>query len=128
MYNDDFKEMKIESDIFEDARASFNDVLQKLFLALANSKSSEGSITLKVNVETIKKSIRNTDMTIESEYRDIICPFFNYKVSSQVAVKNEAAGTNNPEMELKYDHAKKEFILKQIANTEQKSIFDDDMN
>lgn len=128
MYNDDFKEMKIESDIFEDARASFNDVLQKLFLALANSKSSEGSITLKVNVETIKKSIRNTDMTIESEYRDIICPFFNYKVSSQVAVKNEAAGTNNPEMELKYDHDKNEFILKQIANTEQKSIFDDDMN
>ena len=45
---DNITELTLESDVFEDARAKFDGVLQKLFKSMLDSKSEEGSITLKI--------------------------------------------------------------------------------
>lgn len=122
---DNFKELTLESDVFEDARNKFNGVLQKLFKSMVDAKSDEGSLTLKIDVEMITNVIPNTSAEVESNEREIHVPRFSYKVSSQVAVKNEQKGINSPEMELVYDADKMAYVLQYIANTEQQSIFDE---
>ena len=62
----------------------------------------------------------------EKGERNIHVPSFSYKVSSQVAVKNEQKGNKNPEMELAFDPDTSTFVLQYINNTTQRSMFDDD--
>lgn len=62
----------------------------------------------------------------EKQEREIHVPSFSYKVSSQVAVKNEQKGNKNPEMELAFDPDSATFVLQYINNTTQRSMFDDD--
>lgn len=45
-----YEEMKIESDVFQQARDNFNLYLQRLFDGMKKNNSSEGSITLKVDI------------------------------------------------------------------------------
>lgn len=123
---EDVKELTIESEVFDDARSKFNGVLQKLFQSMMDAKSDEGSLTLKVDVEMISKSIPNTDESLGGEEREIHVPSFSFKISSQVAVKNESKGGSSPEMELVYDPDLMCYVLQYIANTTQRSIFDSD--
>ena len=121
----DNTKLTLESDVFEDARAKFDGGLQRLFKAMLESKSDQGSITLKVDVDISRMSIPNYDET-EEKNRDICVPSFSYKVVSQVAVKDEAKGNKNPDMELMFDPTTSTFQLQYINNTEQRSMFDDD--
>ena len=123
---DNITELTLESDVFEDARAKFDGVLQKLFKSMLDSKSEEGSITLKIDVEMQTMSVPHFENGEEKEERNIHVPSFSYKVSSQVAVKNEQKGNKNPEMELAFDPDTSTFVLQYINNTTQRSMFDDD--
>ena len=123
---DNIMELTLESDVFEDARAKFDGVLQKLFKSMLDSKSDEGSITLKINVDMQSMSVPHYKDGEEKEEREIHVPSFSYKVSSQVAVKNEQKGNKNPEMELAFDPDSATFVLQYINNTTQRSMFDDD--
>lgn len=123
---DNITELTLESDVFEDARAKFDGVLQKLFKSMLDSKSEEGSITLKIDVEMQTMSVPHFENGEEKGERNIHVPSFSYKVSSQVAVKNEQKGNKNPEMELAFDPDTSTFVLQYINNTTQRSMFDDD--
>lgn len=123
---DNFKELTLESDVFEDARNKFNVVMQRLFKSMVEAKSDAGSLTLKIDVEMMTETIPNTDENLGGKEREIRVPSFSYKVSSQVAVKNEDKGNNSPQMELVWDADKMAFVLHYIANTAQRTIFDAD--
>lgn len=47
---ENIQELVIEDEIFEEARNNFNRVLQRLFRNMIDSGSSDGSITLKIDV------------------------------------------------------------------------------
>lgn len=65
------------------------------------------------------------DPAIEGETRKILTPKFSHKIGSVMQIKNEAkGGANYDDMELVWDEAAGEYILKAIVNTEQMSIFD----
>lgn len=55
--SENIKELRITSEVFEDARNKFDGVLQKLFKTMLESRSDEGSITMKVDV-----SIKTTEI------------------------------------------------------------------
>lgn len=126
MIMDNMQELVIEDVTFEEARQNFNRVLQRLFRSMLDSGSSEGSITLKVDVSLTREFIPNNDPEVEGESREIQKPKFDHKVSSTVTVKDELKGNKNPEMELVWDEEKQMYVLAYIANTGQRSIFDKD--
>ena len=123
---EDYKELGIESDVFQDAREKFNQVLQRLFKSMTETGSTEGKITLNLDVSMSVEEIPNFDPRIEGEKRKCSKPDFNYKVSSAIQVKDEQKGSNNPQMELIWDDDLKMYVLRPVANTDQRSIFDAD--
>lgn len=123
---DNFKKLTIESDVFEDARNKFNVVMQRLFKSMVEANSDAGSLTLKIDVDMQSMSISHYKDGEYKQEREIHIPSFSYKVSSQVAVKNEQKGNENPEMELAFDPDSATFVLQYINNTTQRSMFDDD--
>lgn len=123
---DDIQELVIEDETFEEARANFNRVLQRLFKNMVDSDSTDGSITLKIDVTLDREYIPNYDPNIEGESRKIHKPKFKHKVSSNITVKDELSGNKNPEMQLVWDEERQMYVLAYISGTEQRSIFDKD--
>jgi hypothetical protein len=122
--SENIKELRITSEVFEDARNKFDGVLQKLFKTMLESRSDEGSITMKVDV-----SIKTTEIpdSRTGKNREINVPFFGCKVSSTVALKNKEEAISSPEMELIFDDESMSYKLTYISNTDQKTIWDDDL-
>ena len=122
--SENIKELRITSEVFEDARNKFDGVLQKLFKTMLESRSDEGSITMKVDV-----SIKTTEIpdSRTGKNREINVPAFGCKVSSTVALKNKEEAISSPEMELIFDDESMSYKLTYISNTEQKTIWDDDL-
>lgn len=123
---DNIKELFLEGEAFEDARQKFNVVLQRLFKSMVDTGSTEGSITLKMDVSMKREYIPNNDPDIEGETREVKLPEFSYKVNSSITVKDEQKGNNNPQMELVWDDDQQKYVLQYVANTSQRSIFDKD--
>mgnify|MGYP003292384586 CR=1 FL=1 len=119
------KELRIEGEVFENMRGRFNLVIQRLFNSMVESGAEDGSITLKVGVHLMSEKIPDTSWRNPEKERTIRVPIFDYKVSSQVAIKDEQKGNDAPQMELVYDEGVKQFVLKFISNTNQGTIWDD---
>lgn len=123
---DDTQELVIEDVTFEEARMNFNRVLQRLFKNMVDSDSTDGSITLKIDVSLESEYIPNYDPDIEGESRKIQKPKFKHKVSSNITVKDELTGNKNPEMQLIWDEERQMYVLAYITETAQRTIFDKD--
>lgn len=115
--SDNFKELTLDSDIFEDAKNTFEVVLQKLLKNMTDSRSEAGSITLKIDVDMYTTKDR-------TKGEEIHIPAFEYKVNSQMAIKNEQKGSNNPNMELVFDKDKMAFVLQYIDGAKQRTVWD----
>lgn len=123
---DDTQELVIEDVTFDEARMNFNRVLQRLFKNMVDSDSTDGSITLKIDVSLENEYIPNYDPDIEGEGRRIQKPKFKHKVSSNITVKDELTGNKNPEMQLVWDEGRQMYVLAYITGTDQRTIFDKD--
>ena len=123
---DDTQELVIEDVTFDEARMNFNRVLQRLFKNMVDSDSTDGSITLKIDVSLENEYIPNYDPDIEGESRRIQKPKFKHKVSSNITVKDELTGNKNPEMQLVWDEGRQMYVLAYITGTDQRTIFDKD--
>lgn len=119
--------LHIADSAFEGMRHDADRVLQKLLKNMVEKESLEGSITIKIDVSLTQEFIQNTDPNIEGETRKVLSPAFTHKVGSMMQIKDEAKGGINYEgMEMVWDEELKEFVVKPIANTTQRSIFDAD--
>ena len=123
---DDTQELVIEDVTFDEARMNFNRVLQRLFKNMVDSDSTDGSISLKIDVSLEREYIPNYDPNIEGESRRIQKPKFKHKVSSNITVKDELTGNKNPEMQLVWDEGRQMYVLAYITGTDQRTIFDKD--
>ena len=125
--SEDFeKRLDFDSDTFEEMKRDMNFVLQRLIGNMQEKGTSEGSMTLKIDVTMDRESIPNYDPDIKGETREISKPQFKHKVTSAVKINDEKSGYFNNEMELVMDEDTGVFKLVPIANTEQRSIFDAD--
>lgn len=119
--------LHIADSAFEGMRHDADRVLQKLLKNMVEKESLEGSVTIKIDVSLTQEFIQNTDPDIEGETRKVLSPAFTHKVGSMMQIKDEAKGGINYEgMEMVWDDELKEYVVKPIANTTQRSIFDDD--
>lgn len=120
------KALDLDSDTLGNAKRDVNFVLQKLIGNMVEKGSTNGSLTLKINVSFTQEYIPNYDPKVEGESRKINKPSFKHKVTSTVQIKDEKAGSMDTEMELAFDEDSGEYVLQPVANTAQKSIFDSD--
>lgn len=120
------KALDLDSDILGNAKRDVNFVLQKLIGNMVEKGSTNGSLTLKIDVSFTQEYIPNYDPKVEGESRKINKPSFKHKVTSTVQIKDEKAGSMDTEMELAFDEDSGEYVLQPVANTAQKSIFDSD--
>lgn len=119
--------LHIADSAFEGMRHDADRVLQKLLKNMVEKESLEGSVTIKIDVSLTQEFIQNTDPDIEGETRKVLSPAFTHKVGSMMQIKDEAKGGINYEgMEMVWDDELKEFVVKPIANTTQRTIFDAD--
>ena len=119
--------LHIADSAFEGMRHDADRVLQKLLKNMVEKESLEGSVTIKIDISLTQEFIQNTDPDIEGETRKVLSPAFTHKVGSMMQIKDEAKGGINYEgMEMVWDDELKEFVVKPIANTTQRTIFDAD--
>lgn len=126
MSNDYEKKLDFDSDTFEEMKNDMNFVLQRLIGNMQEKGTTEGSMTLKIDVTMVKEFIPNFDPDIKSETREVSKPQFKHKVTSAVKINDEKSGTFNNEMELQMDPDSGVYKLVPIANTSQRTIFDAD--
>ena len=125
MQNEFIKKMTLDSDIFDQLRTDFNFVLQRLIGNMLEKESNDGSMTLKLDISLDNEYIPNFDENVDGETREIHKPKLKHKVTSSVQIKDEKSGNMDSEMELVMDENGC-YVLKPIANTTQRTIFDND--
>ena len=126
MQDEFIKQLTLDGDTFEQVKRDFNFVLQRLLGNMQEKEAMEGSMTLKLEVSLDNEYIPNYDPKIEGESRKIQKPKFKHKITSTVQIKDEKGGNMDTEMELVMDEETGCYVLKPIANTSQRSIFDAD--
>lgn len=120
------KALNFDSDTLGNAKRDANFVLQRLLGNMVEKGSTNGSLTLKIDVSFAQEYILNYDPKIDGESRKINKPSFKHKVTSTVQIKDEKVGIMYTEMELAFDESSGEYVLQPVADTAQKSIFDSD--
>lgn len=117
-----YEELTLESDTFEQARENFNMLFQRLLKKMEQTGSDEGSITLKVDVETVTDWIPDG----EGGSKEIHKPILKHKVTTAVPVKDSFDGKKDTGMNLVYDEELRRYVLKYVSVGGQRSIFDED--
>lgn len=119
--------LHISDNAFEGMRRDADRVLQKLLKNMVEKESMEGSVTIKIDITLTQEYIANNDPAIDGETRRILIPAFTHKVGSMMQIKDEAKGGINYEgCEMVWDEYLKEYVVKPVANTTQRTIFDAD--
>lgn len=116
------EEITLDSDTFSAIRETFDLLLQKLFKRMEQSKSDEGSITLKVDVTMQEDSAQDES----GEIRLIHKPVLKHKITTAVPIKDSLDGKKETGMDLVYDDDLKRYVLRYANVGGQRSIFDQD--
>lgn len=120
------RKLDFDSDTFSDLKRDMNFVLQRLLGNMLDSETTEGSMTLKIDVNLVEEWVPNYDPKVQGESRKVSKPQFKHKVTSAIKINDEKSGNMNNEMELYFDDETGTYQMRPIANTTQRSIFDAD--
>lgn len=119
------KRLDFDSDTFEAMKTDMNFILQRMIGSMIEKDSTEGSMTIKIDVNMVTEWIPNSNPDIEGETRMIRKPQFKHKCSSTIKINDEKSGSFNNEMELDMNENGC-YYLKPVADTVQRTIFDSD--
>ena len=117
-----YEEIKIESDVFANARDNFDLLLQRLFRSMEKNNSDEGSITLKVDLEMVQDWVPDED----GKSIEINKPVIKHKVSIAVPVKDSIDSKRDTGMNLVWNDDLNRYVLRYINAGGQRSLFDED--
>lgn len=124
--NDFVKELNFDSDTFENIKRDMNFVLQRLLGNMQEKESTDGTMTVKIDVSLVREWVPNYNPEIDAETRMVSKPKFKHKVTSQVQIKDEKSGNLDTEMELFMNEETGEYEMRPVADTTQRSFFDAD--
>lgn len=121
------KEMTLHFDdeVFDKLRGDADQVLQKLLSNMTQKGSTEGKVTITIDVSFIEETVQNMEPDIDGELRLVHTPKFTHKIGSVLQIKNEQKGGMICDgMEMVWDEERKEYVLKPILGGEQMSFYD----
>ena len=98
--------------------------LQRLLKNMVEKGSTQGSLTIKIDIEMAMKVVQNFDPAINGDTRTVLVPTISHKVGSVMQIKDETKGSTDYDgYELVWDEDRGEFVMRPIS-TAQQSIFD----
>lgn len=121
------EKLTLDSETFSGMSRDYNFVLQRLLETMRDRDCDEGAITLNLKISLKSEYIPNYDPNVQGESREVKKPKFEHKISSSVKITDEKKGTLDTEMELVMDDDTEMYVLRPIVNTQQRSLFDDDL-
>ena len=86
------KALDFDSDTLGNVKRDMNFVLQRLIGNMMEKGSTNGSLTLKIDVSFTQEYIPNYDPKVEGEIRKIYNPSFKHKVTSTVQISDKKDG------------------------------------
>lgn len=111
--------------VFDKLRGDADQVLQKLLSNMTQKGSTEGKVTIAIDVSFIEETVQNMEPDIDGDQRLVHTPKFTHKIGSVLQIKNEQKGGMICDgMEMVWDEARKEYILRPILGGEQMSFYD----
>ena len=126
MMNEEYiKRLDFDSGTFEAMKTDMNFILQRMIGSMIEKDSTEGSMTIKIDVNMVTEWIPNNNPDVEGETRMIRKPQFKHKCVSTIKINDEKSGSFNNEMELDMNENGC-YYLKPVADTTQRTIFDSD--
>ena len=111
------KALDFDSDTLGNVKRDMNFVLQRLIGNMMEKGSTNGSLTLKIDVSFTQEYIPNYDPKVEGESRKINKPSFKHKVTSTVQITDKKDGNMDTEMELAFDEDSGEYVLQPVVYT-----------
>ena len=122
------KALTFDGDTFSEIKNNLNFVLQRLVSNMVGTGANEGQIALKMDVSFRKDTIENFDAELDATEREICMPQFKHKITSSIKINDERTGDErNDDMELFFNAETGQYEMRPIANTAQRSFYDDDM-
>ena len=119
--------LHINDAAFASMREGADLVIQRLVKSMVEKESTSGSVTIKIDLTLVPDIVDNMDPDIDGDTRKILKPKITHKINSVMQIKDEEkGGVNYDGMELVYDSQLGEYVMRPIANTYQRSIFDVD--
>lgn len=121
--------IKLDDEVFDELRGSTDAILQRLIKDMIDKGSSDGKVTITIGVSLAKqfranKAEDNAQLSV-NEDTYTYTPTFKYKVGSVMQIKNDLDGSKDYDgMEVVFDEALGEYVIKPITGLEQMSIFD----
>ena len=112
------RELALDSETFKTLKEDFGTVLHKTLFNMENKEAEAATLTIKVNI-----GFEKTKVPEHGEWREIIVPRFEHKVSSVMQVRNEISGAMEGEFELVWSESNQTYFMREIGAT-QLSIFD----
>ena len=101
MMNEEYiKRLDFDSDTFEAMKTDMNFILQRMIGSMIEKDSTEGSMTIKIDVNMVTEWTPNNNPDVEGETRMIRKPQFKHKCASTIKINDEKSGSFNNEMEL----------------------------
>ena len=117
--------LHLKDEVFDKLRNDADEVLQKLLTNMTEKGSTEGKLTITIDISFFEETIQNRNPEIDGDRRLVHTPKFSHKVGSVLQIKNEQkGGVNCDGFEMVYDYGKKEYVLKPILGGEQMSFYD----
>ena len=122
MSNKDYEELTLDSEVFSDARSNFDLFMQDLLQKMKNAESNEGTINLKITLNLVDDRTETPDGDTISIKRPVI----KHDVSTTVPLKKTLTSKKDIRKNLIWSNELKRFVLTNIMEGEQRSIFDPD--
>lgn len=117
-----YEELQLGGEMFEEIRESFDSLLQKLFKKMEDNNSDEGEIDLKLKIGIRTEWI--PDQAAKGGTHQVNMPVIKHKITTQVPVKDALDGSKDTGMALVYDEELKRYVLKYVSFGDQMSIYD----
>lgn len=112
--------LSIAGGTFTALRTDIDAAIQGIIGNMHAKQTDHGEVTIKLSVDLERVAIPCDDAQ-----RSIIKPQFDHKVTSQMRIKSETAGTVAGNYELLWDEERQEFVMVEIRSG-QTTIFEDD--
>ena len=94
MMNEEYiKRLDFDSDTFEAMKTDMNFILQRMIGSMIEKDSTEGSMTIKIDVNMVTEWIPNNNPDVEGETRMIRKPQFKHKCASTIKINDEKSGS-----------------------------------
>ena len=112
--------LHFNDEVFEPVTNDADAALQRLIANMVAKNSSEGTLTIKIDIELVRQSVDNFDPAIQGDKRVVKIPKLSHKVSSVMQIKDETKGGKMYDgYEVVMDEKSGEYVMRHYETAQQ---------